>query len=427
MDIQIKHKEFQKRPEVKPIIRALEPTLYEKWEMRILVFFGLFFMGQFLWWFFENINHIGNPVLYWLLTSALVFKMLRWLHEWYHYFNISIPRRPALQKSFSVDMFTTYCAGEPKQMVKRTLKAMLDVNYPHTTYLCDEADDDELKLFCTEYGIVHITRIGKTDAKAGNINHALKYSEGEICVIMDPDHVPFPQFLRRILPYFEDGKIGFVQSVQGYSNQDKSLVAKAAGEQTYHFYGPLMMGMNGLGTVQAIGANCTFRRKALGSIGGHAAGLSEDMHTAMQLHAKGWKSVYIPELLTKGFVPESLSSYYKQQLKWSRGTFELLFLTYPRLFRKFSFTQKVHYFFLPLYYLFGFITLIDITVPPLSLIISDVPWKLDIKEFIIFFLPLFCITLFIRMYAQKWLLEKKERGFHIFVFLFFVFVFVFVC
>ena len=260
---------------------------------------------------------------------------------------------------------------------------------------------------------MHITRIGKTDAKAGNINHALKYSEGEICVIMDPDHVPFPQFLRRILPYFEDGKIGFVQSVQGYSNQNKSLVAKAAGEQTYHFYGPLMMGMNGLGTVQAIGANCTFRRKALDSIGGHAAGLSEDMHTAMQLHAKGWKSVYIPELLTKGLVPESLSSYYKQQLKWSRGTFELLFLTYPRLFRKFSFTQKVHYFFLPLYYLFGFITLIDITVPPLSLIISDVPWKLDIKEFIIFFLPLFCITLFIRMYAQKWLIDKKERGFHI--------------
>ena len=51
-----------------------------------------------------------------------------------------------------------------------------------------------------------------------------------------------------------------------------------------------MMGMNAYNTAQAIGANCTFRRAALDSIGGHAAGLTEDMHTAMRLHAQGWKS-----------------------------------------------------------------------------------------------------------------------------------------
>ena len=68
----------------------------------------------------------------------------------------------------------------------------------------------------------------------------------------------------------------------------------------------MMMTMNHYGTVLAIGANCTFRRTALDSIGGHAAGLAEDMHTSMQLHAKGWKSVYVPAVLARGLVPSTL-------------------------------------------------------------------------------------------------------------------------
>jgi hypothetical protein len=397
----------------KSVSRVFSIPLVEKLKMRVLIFLGVYFMAQFLWWFFNWSSHQGHPVLYWLLTPALLFKMMRWLHEWYHYFFITVPTKPQMQTSWQVDMLTTYCAGEPKEMVKKTLLAMMAVKYPHNNYLCDEADDPELKEFCLNQGINHITRKEKKDAKAGNINNALKNANGDICVILDPDHVPVPEFLHCSLPYFEKENVGYVQCVQGYSNQADSLVAKAAAEQTYHFYGPLMMGMNGLGTVQAIGANCTFRRSALDSIGGHAAGLSEDMHTAMQLHAKGWKSVYVPEILSKGFVPSTLSAYYKQQLKWSRGTFELLFVTYPKLFFKFTLTQKIHYFFLPLYYLFGFITLIDILVPSISLMISDSPWRLDMGSFFAAFTPLFFATLFIRMYAQKWLAEKKERGFHI--------------
>ncbi|PIQ20596.1 MAG: cellulose synthase, partial [Cytophagales bacterium CG18_big_fil_WC_8_21_14_2_50_42_9] len=70
------------------------------------------------------------------------------------------------------------------------------------------------------------------------------------------------------------------------------------------------------------------------SIGGHSPGLAEDMHTAMRLHAKGWKSRYVPEVLSKGLVPATLAAYYKQQVKWSRGTFDLFFKVYPYIFSK---------------------------------------------------------------------------------------------
>jgi cellulose synthase (UDP-forming) len=391
------------------VIRARAPEPGEKRVLRAMIITGLVLMCAFVYSFFTDI-YIGHPLLYALLTFALVFKLVKMLHEWYHYFDLSVPEKPVLKKQFTVDMLTTYCAGEPKDMIRNTLLAMKAVRYPHTNYLCDEADDPELREFCREHGIVHVTRTLKIDAKAGNINNALKRATGELCVVMDPDHVPVPEFLDRVVPYFENPEIGYVQIVQAYGNQDESFVARGAAEQTYHFYGPMMMCMNTYGTTQAIGANCTFRRVALDSIGGHAAGLSEDMHTAMRLHARGWKSVYVPEVLTRGLVPATLPSYYKQQLKWSRGTFDLLFHVYPKLFRNFTWRQKLHYITIPQYFLSGLIILIDILIPVLALLTANVPWETDLTRFAVTFAPLLVISLLIRQYAQRWLLEEHEKG-----------------
>ncbi|MES2592442.1 MAG: glycosyltransferase [Bacteroidota bacterium] len=393
------------------IIKVKAPQKHEIWIIRTLICFGLASMLIFLFWFVHP-EHVGYAPVYWLLTFALLFKLVKMIHEWYHYWSPSIPVMPVSNRQWTVDILTTACPGEPREMIINTLKAMKKISYPHTDYLCDEGDDPILKDVCKELGVIHITRIEKINAKAGNINNGLKHATGEICVVLDPDHIPVPEFLDRVLPYFQDEKIGFVQCVQAYGNQQESFIARGAAEQTYHFYGPMMMCMNSYGTVQAIGANCTFRREALDSIGGHAAGLSEDMHTAMQLHAKGWKSVYVPEVLTRGLVPGTLSAYYKQQLKWSRGTFELLFRTFPQLSKKFTWRQKIHYFTIPLYFLFGLINLIDVAIPLLALGLAQVPWEVNLVQFGMYFFPLCAISMIVRLYAQRWLLEKHERGFH---------------
>jgi cellulose synthase (UDP-forming) len=380
--------------------------------IRIMIVLGLISMALFFSWFIDK-DHIGYPPLFWLLSTALAFKMLRTLHEWYHYYAVSVPVKPELHSKYKVDILTTYCPGEPQSMVLNTLEAIQRITYPHTTYLCDEGDDPYLKAQCKRLGVRHVTRTNRQNAKAGNINNALSQATGDICLILDPDHVPQPDFLDEVLPYFEDPAIGFVQVVQAYSNRKESLIAYSAAEQTYSFYGPMMMGMNSYGTVQAIGANCTFRRKALDSIGGHAAGLAEDMHTAMQLHAKGWKSVYVPKILTRGLVPATLASYYKQQIKWARGTFELLFAVYPKLFKQFTWRQKIHYFTLPLYYLFGVFNLIDFLIPVIALALAEFPWYVSLGEFVSMFMPFMLILVCIRQFAQRWYLEKSEKGFHL--------------
>jgi cellulose synthase (UDP-forming) len=396
------------------IIKVSPPKKTDTWIIRFLIGCGLLSMIIFTVWFFDPV-HIGFGPIYWLLTFALFFKLAIVLHEWYHYWSIDIPVPPQTKTKtkFTADILTTACPGEPYEMIVRTLRAMVAVRYPHTNYLCDEGNDPELRKICKELGVIHVTRQEKINAKAGNINNALKQATGDICVVLDPDHVPVPEFLDRVLPYFEDPSIGYVQCVQGYYNQSESFIAKGAAEQTYHFYGPMMMCMNRYGTVQAIGANCSFRREALDSIGGHAAGLAEDMHTAMQLHAKKWKSVYIPEMLTKGLVPATLSAYYKQQLKWSRGTFELLFRVYPKLFTQFTWRQKLHYLTVPLFFLFGLVSLIDLVIPALSLYSARVPWEIDLESFSLFFLPFCGLSLLIRIFAQRWLIQKEERGLHL--------------
>lgn len=388
------------------------PSSNELLILRILIVVGVIFIVGYLIWFFSG-DHFGYGILYWPLTFAFLFFIGRILAEWYYYSRITFPNKPTKARKFSVDLFTTYCPSEPKQMVIRTLEAMKNIEYPHATYLCDEANDSELKKYCESNGIFHVTRADRTNAKAGNINNALAQAKGELCLILDPDHVPSPKLLDELVPYFENPQVGFVQSVQAYYNRSESFVSKAAAQQTYMFYGPLMLGMNGYGTVPAIGANCFFRRTALDNIGGHAVGLAEDMHTSLKLHAYGWKSIFHPEILTRGLVPATLASYTLQQLKWSKGTWDILLESFPNYFFNLSWAQRVHYLSGGLFYMSGFVFLINFLIPIISLISSLFPWKIDFHEFLFWIIPIVAQVSIIRHYVQKWVFSNSERGFHV--------------
>src|SRR3954465_7831288 len=122
------------------IIKTDRPKKKDIYTIRFLITCGLFSMASFLVWFI-NPDHIGCGVIFWLLTSALIFKLIKMLHEWYHYWSPSVPVMPESKKIWTVDVLTTACPGEPKDMIIRTLYAMKAITYPHTNYLCDEGDD----------------------------------------------------------------------------------------------------------------------------------------------------------------------------------------------------------------------------------------------------------------------------------------------
>src|SRR5690554_5499758 len=169
------------------------PARKEKLTLRTLIILGLLSIFNFFYWYLKP-ELIDNNLLYWLLLFPMAFDSFRIIYIWYHYWDISVPQKPKLTRKLTVDVFTTYFPGEPYEMVEGTLLAIKKMKYPHTTYLCDEANDPHLKEFCKKNGIKHVTRNNRINAKAGNINNALLQATGDICVILDPDHVPKAHF-----------------------------------------------------------------------------------------------------------------------------------------------------------------------------------------------------------------------------------------
>jgi cellulose synthase (UDP-forming) len=171
--------------------------------------------------------------------------------------------------------------------------------------------------------------------------------------------------------------------------------------------------MHGTGTSVAIGANCTFRRKALDSIGGHGLGLAEDLVTSIRLHGAGWKSCYVPEVLSRGLVPADLDSFLRQQLKWSRGVHDVLLHEYPRAFRRLSVHQKISYLMIGSYYVVGLTTLIYMSIPLIYLWFGAQPAVILLADFLKHGLPIGILGAVIYRFTQRWLCDPvRERGWH---------------
>ena len=360
-------------------------------------------------WFFSRAQR--NPIYFPLLTFAIFWGVYRSLINWYIYFFITTPEgRSCGSRPYTVDVLTTAMPGEPFEMFEATLTAIQQMSYAHRTFLLDGGDDPALIALCRRTGVEHVSCVGIPGAKAGKINHCLdRFSVADVVLVIDPDHRPRRDFLERALPWFDDPEIGFVQVVQAYHNTAESFVADAAAEQTFGFYGPTMLGLNGLGIPTAIGANCIFRRAALDSIGGHAVHLAEDAFTSMRLHARGWRSVYLPYRGSAGLVPADLGSFFKQQFKWSTGMFYLLLREYPRLFFKFDLTAKAHYFFAGTFYFNGLATLLTLLLPIWFLFGKVFAVEFSLREFAIHLLPYAVATLATYKFIQRWYTHSSER------------------
>ncbi len=392
--------------------RAAPVRIWERVLLGVLLFLGIWRVVYFGIWGFQ-LEHVNEPLLFVMLSLATWYGIFRMMVGWYNSFHIEQPDPIAAPEGLSVAIFTTSSPGEPYEMFVRTLAAAREVRYPHTTYLLDDTRDPRFAVLAREMGAVHLELIGIPGAKAGKINAALRRTTEDFILVLDPDHIPFPEFLDRVLGYFENEEVGFVQVSQAYHNAGESFVARAAAEQTFEFYGPIMQGMHGTGTSVAIGANCTFRRTALESIGGHGIGLAEDLVTSIRLHARGWKSVYVPEIVSRGLVPSDLGSYLKQQLKWSRGVHDVLFREYPRAFRHLTAHQKISYFMIGSYYIVGLTTLIYLSIPIAYLWTGHQPAAFVISSYAEHALPVGVLGVIIYRFVQRWLCDpQRERGIH---------------
>lgn len=277
----------------------------------------------------------------------------------------------------SVDVFvTTY--GEEMNIIRNTVLAARRLRGMHATYILDDGKSDQVKDLAKMLRVGYIRRPGREGAKAGNINHALRQTNGEFFVIFDADFVPSAEFLYETLPFFEDEKTAFVQTPQHYDNLD-GTISRGAGYMQHLFYALIQPGKNRFNAAFCVGTNVVFRRSAIISIGGmYQESKSEDIWTSLKLHEAGYKSVYIPNILAVGKTPDNIKAYSKQQLRWATGGFEILFQSNPLFNRKLTIDQRIQYFGTATYYLSGLASLFLLLLPPLQIFLNLTPVNLHI-------------------------------------------------
>jgi len=216
----------------------------------------------------------------------------------------------------TVDVFiTTY--GESPDVIRKTVKAALEMRGRHITWVLDDGAHDEVRDLAIELGARYVRRLSSGGAKAGNVNHALTLARGEFFAIFDADFVPDPSFLVETVPFFIDPKVAFVQTPQTFANLHTN-VARGAGYMQTVFYRFIQPGRNRFNAAFCVGTNVLFRRTAIEDVDGmYTESKSEDVWTSIRLHERGWRSIYIPDVLAVGEAPESIEAYAKQQLRWA--------------------------------------------------------------------------------------------------------------
>ncbi|MET0419708.1 MAG: glycosyltransferase family 2 protein [Actinoplanes sp.] len=287
----------------------------------------------------------------------------------------------------SIDVLIT-AYGEEPGLVRTTLRAARDMTLPHKTWVLDDGDSDDLERICAEEGVGYLRRAGGLHAKAGNVNAALARTTGEFVVVFDADHVPEENFLLQLLPHFDDPAVAFVQSPQSYTNQ-VNLVSTGSSEAQRIFYELVCPGKNHFNAAFCVGTNVMFRRSALDEVGGIATGSnSEDIWTSLELHRRGWKSIYVPQVLARGLAPADVASYLKQQLRWASGGFEVLLR--GKLFRRgngLTTDQRLQYLFVGTHYLLSLAMLTFMLFPALYLLFALSPIRADGLTWAAHYLP----------------------------------------
>ncbi len=210
-------------------------------------------------------------------------------------------------------------------MLGATLVGCDRISYPHTTWVLDDGGRDEVRRLAERFGARYLTRPTREHAKAGNINHALAHTSGQLLLILDADHVPQPDILDATVGYFDDPAVALVQTPHDFGNHDSFQHFETGRHDQSMFFEVIMPGKDRHDGAFWCGSAAVILRHALEGIGGIATEtVAEDFHTTIRLHGQGWHTRYHDETLVQGLAPHDLASFLLQRDRWARGNLAVL-------------------------------------------------------------------------------------------------------
>lgn len=358
---------------------------------RYLVWRGLYTFNSGDW-----LSLLVSGVIYAAEIYAFIQVVLFAYHAW-----SPLDRRPVPLTSYpTVDIFVPV-VHEPLDILRRTVVGCINQRYPrdrYRVYVLDDGQRDEVRHLATSLNCGYIQRVDRLHAKAGNLNHALLQTNGDLIAIFDMDHVPVSDFLHETVGFFQDDQVAIVQTPHHFYNPDifqKNLRSEniLKNEQSL-FYRVLQSGRDRHNSAFFAGSCGLLRRRVLEEVGGfRTETVTEDIHTSMVIHAKGYRSCYLNKVLAVGLMPETFESTMKQRIRWATGHVQILFHSNPFTMRGLSLAQRLGYVASIFYFLHGIPRVICLVAPLFTLLFGIIPVRADVPSIINFFGSYYLATL----------------------------------
>jgi cellulose synthase (UDP-forming) len=361
----------------------------------LIIFLSCFASMRYFYWRIGstlNLDSGLDAVVSVVLLGAEIYGLMILFLGYFQTIEVQKRKPVPLQRQPTVDiLIPTY--NESTDIVRRTVIGALAIDYPFkTVYVLDDGRRPEVEVMARTLGASYVTRPNNHHAKAGNLNHALGMTTGELIAIFDADHVPVRGFLNRTLGFFEDPKVALVQTAQHFFNPDPyernlNLIDRIAPEQHF-FYHVIQPGNDFWNAAFFCGSCAVLRRSAIEEIGGiKTKTVTEDAHTALELHSRGYLSIYLPLPLAAGLATETFAAHVKQRIRWARGMAQILRIDCPLLKKGLSIPQRLNYFNAMIHFFFGIPRLIMVVAPLTFLLFGIHPIKANAVAVIAYILP----------------------------------------
>jgi len=295
----------------------------------------------------------------------------------------------------TVDVFIpTY--NESLSVVRLTVLAALTLDWPKDklrVYLLDDGRRDEFREFAKASGAIYTTRTSNKFAKAGNLNEALKKTEGEFVAIFDCDHIPTRSFLQvTVGSFLKDPKLAMVQTPHFFFSPDpfeRNLnTFRVVPNEGELFYGLVQDGNDTWNAAFFCGSCAVLRRTCLEEVGGVAVEtVTEDAHTALKMSRKGYNMAYVAMPQAAGLATENLASHVGQRIRWARGMAQIFRIDNPLFGLGLSIGQRLCYLNAMMHFFYGLPRLIFLIAPFAYLFFGAHVFNASTQMVLVFALP----------------------------------------
>ncbi|MEJ4046575.1 UDP-forming cellulose synthase catalytic subunit [Erwinia sp. SLM-02] len=344
----------------------------------IMVFLSAIMSTRYIYWRATETLHFNSEVEAILGIGLFIAELYVWLILILGYLQTSWPLKRTIEPLPddislwpTVDVYVP-SYNESLDVVRDTVLAAQCIDYPRDKlkiYLLDDGKRSEFARFAADVGVGYITRDDNRHAKAGNLNHAMKITKGELITVFDCDHVATRTFLQATVGAFlKDEKLALLQTPHYFYSPDPfERNLKAAREipnEGALFYGPVQQGNDNWNATFFCGSCAVIRRSALEEINGFAVEtVTEDAHTALKMQRLGWGSAFLAIPLAAGLATERLGLHIVQRTRWARGMTQIFRVDNPLLGRGLKWQQRLCYLNAMLHFQFGLPRVVFLTAP----------------------------------------------------------------